>query len=186
MKVISKYMYGSHVYGTATENSDKDFIRVVECDNIGEIPTFQDGCDYTNYTPKGFQEAINRHEISVLECIFQPENQVEGKTDWEFNLNKQILRNSISSISSNSYVKAKKKLIDNEIYIAQKSLFHSIRIIMFGIQIAAQGTIYDYSCANKDWEKIKILEPDWNIWRNNFHEYRNGLMSVFRQQAPKL
>lgn len=178
--IISKFSYGSHVYGCHNQNSDYDYIIVV--DSLNEHQ-FDD--DYTTYTEDQFIEQINNHEISVLECLFLPENLFEGK-NYEFVLNKPKLRESISQKSSNSFVKAKKKIIDGEFYIAQKSLFHSLRIIQFGIQIAKTGKIYDYSASNHFLYDILNLPVDWNIWKAKYKVIHNNMMSEFRLLAHKL
>lgn len=188
--IVSIFLYGSRVYGNNnTDASDYDFIIVKEqseykIDNL----TSKDGIiNCTTYSPKGFQIAIEEHEISILECIFLPDDMILiNRKEWVFNLNLSTLRNSISQKSSNSWVKAKKKIIDKEYYIARKSLYHSLRIIAFGKQIAVYGKIVNFEEVNFMWEEIILLECDWSIWSEKYHKYRNSILTDFRKLAPKL
>ena len=49
----------------------------------------------------------------------------------------------------------------------KKSLFHAIRIVMFGIQISKYGKIVDYSAANHIWEEINNNES--TNWLEDYH-----------------
>lgn len=95
----------------------------------------------------------------------------------------EVLRRSISAKASNSWVKAKKKINQGDVRIGQKSLFHSLRIVMYGCQIAEYGQIVDYQCANKYWDIIKKIE-DWELLKEKFQPLKNQLNSKFRKLAP--
>lgn len=189
LKLFSIFLYGSRVYENHTKDSDYDFIIIRrQLDyKIDSVKTSDGMINATIYSPQGFQKAINEHEISVLECLFlSNDNIILNNKNWEFNLNLNQLRKSISAKSSNSFVKAKKKLLDDEDYIAKKSLFHSMRIIIFGKQIAQYGKIVDYKEANFIWDDIQELELDWKIWKEKYNNYRNNLLTEFRKIAPKI
>ena len=173
MKAGYIFPYGSCVYNTNDEYSDVDLILVGE----GEI-IINGKCDCQYYSKEEFQELIDQHEISALECIFQG---IEH--EFTFNLDLEVLRRSISAKASNSWVKAKKKINQGDIRIGQKSLFHSLRIVMYGCQIAEHGQIIDYQCANKYWDIIKNIE-DWELLKETFQPLKNQLNSKFRELAP--
>lgn len=181
-KILHLYSYGSRVYGCNKPDSDFDFIIITNQneDKIDSIISNDGKINATLYSLEGFKKAIDNHEISVLEAIFLEKNFI-----WDFDLDINKLRHSISQKSSNSFVKAKKKLIDNEIIIAKKSLFHSLRMILFGIQIVKFGKINDYSEANYLFEEIINSESEWILWKEKYGEMRNKLMSEFRILAPK-
>lgn len=173
--IIRAYQYGSIVYGCSTVNSDKDYIVVVESDENFSYSVNEDDYDYKVFSHSAFIEKIQEHHISVLECIFQ------SKTDpylKYFKYNNEKLRRNISAISSNSFVKCKKKMQEGDEYTAKKSMFHSLRILMFGIQIATHQRIVDYAMANellptimnmKDWEEIKLInQPIFNELKSTF------------------
>jgi hypothetical protein len=141
------------------------------------------------YTPDKFKSDLENHRINNLECIYAPHwaklKESIKFDDFKINMNK--LRHMISQTSSNSWVKCHKKLdIEQEYKIAIKSLFHSIRIPMFGSQIAEYGRIIDYSCANYIWDELKS-NYSWT-WKELYVEFRpilNKELSKFRLLAPK-
>jgi hypothetical protein len=70
-------------------------------------------------------------------------------------------------------------------YIGVKSLFHSLRIPMFGIQIAKTGKIYDFSEANFIYDKIFSKEWTWEELDSEFRILRNKILSDFREVTTK-
>jgi hypothetical protein len=121
-----------------------------------------------------FIDKIQEHEISVLECLFLPKCMVVKESEkFVFNLDLSKLRKSISQKSSNSFVKAK------------KSLFHSL-IIIFGIQMAKNGKIINYSEANKYWNEIVLCENNnWDYYKNKYKPIYNNLITEFRKVVLK-
>lgn len=180
-KIIRLYEYGSHVYGTATKDSDKDYIAVVESNEDLLYSVRNEYCDYTVYSKSMFIKAIQEHKASVLECIFQHEDDEYRKY---FQLDTEKLRREFSAISSNSYVKCKKKIKDGEEMIGLKSLFHSLRILAFGIQIAIEGRISNYSIANPYFDYILEIGADWDKLNEKFKPIFNNLKSNFKKYAP--
>jgi len=179
---IAEYCYGSRVYGTAREDSDYDYIIVAD----QNISLTQNGCDYTFYSEAEFLRQAKECEISVLECLFLPDDMFIGKR-YTVDIDLSQLRKSISQKTSNSWVKAKKKFeVEHDYYIARKSLWHSFRILMFGIQIAKHGKIIDFSEANYLYGQI-IDNPsiDWNDYYTEYKKIHNKLSSDFRLVAPK-
>lgn len=185
------YPYGSRVYGTAQEHSDWDYVVIRENAKDGEI---RPGLiNLKMMSPAHFQKLLDEHRITALECFFLPEDKVLRKPSkpWVFKLDKKTLRRSISEKSSHSWVKARKKFISpynraNEMERGKKSLFHSLRIIMFGIQIARDGHISDYSEANYIFEDI-MTDPSisWENYEKQWKKARNELLTKFRTLAPK-
>jgi predicted nucleotidyltransferase len=190
-EVLNIYPYGSRVYGTHSENSDYDFIIVMNKDVQEFSLTSNDGTINVHlYSPDGFIEQLKGHKISALECFYLPKEQVlREQLRFFFPLNKETLRSSISEKASHSWVKAKKKLEvekDKNVYIAKKSLFHSFRIIDFGKQIAQHNKIVDYASCNSLWEEIRDNpSEDWDTYKEKYHELHNTKMSEFRNLAPK-
>jgi predicted nucleotidyltransferase len=181
-KILKVYNYGSRVYGCNTENSDYDFIIIVESDKDLYYTVEKVNCNITVYSESMFIKRIKEHNISVLECIFQFKNDPYLE---HFNLNKERLRRSISGVSSNSFVKCKKKLAQGDYYIGKKSLFHSLRILGFGIQIALTGRIIDYSAYNHYLEEIMDMDTnDWETYKMIFKPIFNRMKTNFRVFAP--
>jgi len=103
------YQYGSRVYGNFRKNSDYDFVVIT---NNKPNNQYSDNLININfYTPEEHQQRIDDHEISALECYFlDPKFVLMEKKKFTFNLDLVKLRHSLSAKSSNSWVKAKKKL----------------------------------------------------------------------------
>ncbi len=187
--VFSIYRFGSHVYGTNTEHSDEDFIIVVDKFFDTEDINIQ------AYTTTQFQHATDNHEIQALECLFVGFGlTIKEEFRPKFTLDVKKLRPAISTITSNSYVKGKKKLIiagDYEPHLAIKSVFHSFRILDFGIQIAQHGSIIDYKSMNwllADLKKMSALYQRQELWDMIETKYKstfNTMNTAFKKLCPK-
>jgi hypothetical protein len=146
----------------------------------------------TTFSIKEFEKRLSECDMTMLECVFLPGNLII-KNDYDYSHNLKIdkykLRRAVSEKASNSFVKAKKKFIVEEsrnIYVGKKSLFHSLRIPMFGKQIAEHGRIIDYSVANHYWPTIRDCAiDDWKYYKKKYKPVFNGIMSEFRKVAPK-
>lgn len=186
-KIYNIYLYGSNVYGTSDEESDVDYIYIVDFHPNGEDQLLLGKTNINIYQLDFFQNKLNNHDVSALECFFLPEKyKIELKT-LQFTLDLEKLRRSFSEKSSNSWVKAKKKIdVHQEFRIGMKSLFHSIRVLDFGIQIAKFGSIKNYTSSKDTWEKIKKQNfKTWNEYKENWQNFYNNLRSEFRLAAPK-
>lgn len=193
---FQSYRYGSRVYGTETYGSDYDYIVVSDKAENGKEEYFYSGQDQLNihyHTHEHWKQMIDEHKIFALESIFQYNMNHEYRNNFKLDLQK--LRKEISEKSSNSWVKCKKKLIvEHDFRIGLKSLFHSFRILEFGIQIAEHGTIVDYiSCAS--WYRqimefypflnAESAEDEWNKLHTTFKSQHNQLSTKFKLLAPK-
>lgn len=198
-KVINVYIYGSLIYSTNNENSDIDYIIIIDQD-IDESETLY--CKHDNtilnaklYKKEFFQNKINEHDISTLECLFINDDLKYVNLNFDFNLDLIKLRKSISTISSNSWVKSKKKFIQNDNLIGYKSLFHSLRILDFGIQIATYGKIIDFKKSkSKTLNGISFLTlitdiksfNDYDTLKNEYGKTYNNLKTEFKILTPKI
>lgn len=175
------YLYGSQVYQTTTPLSDFDFIVV------GDIPTSSEKRDFGDlhlYDWDDFETLLLAHDISALECLFLNASQKHEVKPLSVTLDLAQLRTNCSTKASNSWVKAKKKVeVENEPYIAQKSLFHSLRILTFAIQLAETGKI-NFIQTNL-WNEVNSLPINWGSWNNHFKSRYNALKSHLRTLCPK-
>lgn len=186
--VIAFWPYGSRVYGTHDYQSDRDYIIVHNGDKANDAQqydTFDKKISTTVYHVDSWKEHLLNQKIFALECQF-----CKITSPFEYEVNLPLLRKEISSKASNSWVKCKKKLeVENERRIGIKSLFHSFRIPMFGIQVATCGRIYDYYEANDLW--VRELEPylhndtTWDTLKEIYQPRHNALMTEFRKVAEK-
>ncbi len=188
--ILETYMYGSRVYGNFRKNSDWDFIVILK-DGKKLSEQFSDNLININfYTATEHLERLNEMEISALECLYLSEQFILKKNSnlyESFKLDLIKLRHSLSAKSSNSWVKAKKKLTvpaDYNDIVGKKSLWHSIRIIDFGIQIATKCSIVDYGSCNYFYDEIMFCSD----WSELFEKYKlkyNTILTEFRKVAPK-
>jgi predicted nucleotidyltransferase len=201
--IIAIYPYGSRIYGTATESSDYDFVVVMKhlTAESDQLDAPNDTITINLYSEDSFTDRVAKHRISVLECLFLPADKVikEPSKPFQFRLNKQALRESISEKASKDFNQCKKRLSDSQgwnpvlnqpfvkkVYEAKKSLFHCFRIIDFGMQIANNGKIVDYTSCNKLWQEIKDNPSDkWEDYASLYKETYNSKMTEFRKVAPK-
>lgn len=186
---LNIYRFGSHVYGTNSEHSDEDYICIVGNKFIS------DDINIHIYTKTEFQHFLDEHNIQMLECFFLPEKfKLKELVKLTFSLNLNKLRASISTISNGAWVKGKKKLIvqaDYNKYLGIKSIFHSFRILSFGLQIAKTGKIDNYACVNHIWldllelsKKLEYVEL-WNEIETSYKGEFNKLKSEFVLLCPK-
>lgn len=184
-KVKCIFIFGSRVYGTNNYNSDWDFIMVAN-NSISNQEIRNGDFNIHILTPDEFNRLLNDHNSSVIECFFAPDKfRILELIKFDFKINIKSLRHSFSHISSNSWVKCKKKLQQDEYYIGAKSMFHSLRIPMFGIQIINKGFIEDFSCANKINDLISSKKWTWEELDNKLRPVRNQILSDFRSISLK-
>lgn len=205
--IFSAYMYGSRVYGNARKDSDWDFIVVLNVNTPAyKVPgnikhqqpykmQFSDNLINVNfYRIDEHRERCANHEPSALECVFLPEEFILKRTlcpeEHEFNncyYDPELLRHACSAKSSNSWVKAKKKLTvpqDYDANIGKKSLWHAMRIIDFATQIAKHGKIIDYGSCNHFYDDV-MYASDWPELFERYKPKYNAMLTEFRKLAPK-
>lgn len=187
-KAINIYHYGSFVYRTFVEGvSDYDYIVVVP-DTMRELDEQQfecDNCQYTVHSAKSWQKMLDRCDVDAIECYFLPEKYIVKETTvFIADITKSKVRNSFSHVASNSFVKCKKKLEIEESYnpvVGKKSLWHSLRIVDFGVQILQHGKIVDYGSMNELYDEIvRADENDWEYFKQKYKPMYNALKSKFR------
>lgn len=185
--ILNIYKFGSHLYKTNHEKSDEDFIIVVK--------KWYASADINVhvFTIDQFQRLLDNCDIQMLECYFSTQ-KIKEEHQFHFHLDKAKLRTSISTICSNSWVRGKKKLTvmgDYDKYLAIKSIFHSLRILDFGIQLAESGRIYDFSSMNyvlTDLQRLSEQYENIELWTAIDEKYRkkfNSLSSHFKSLCPK-
>lgn len=184
-RVFNIYVFGSRVYKTDNKKSDWDVIMVAN--NSVESSEIRNGLFNIHvYTPKKFQEDLDWHRINNFECIYAPDwAKLKEDIKFEFKYDVKKLRHASSHISSNSWVKAKKKIELGEYHIGVKSLFHSLRITMFSIQIVNDGKISDFCCANDIWFNIKSRNWTFEELDEEYRVLKNKLNSEFRKITDK-
>jgi hypothetical protein len=181
------------VYGTNNYQSDHDFQVIVYSKDYEETKQSlakvnKRAADVHLHTFTEFEDALARCEIYALECMDLPSSlRFRDDLPMSYSIDKAILRRAISEKANNSWVKAKKKLIvlaDRNEHIALKSMFHSFRILDFGIQLAMTGHILNYRAQQDIWAELQMLPADWPTYELAFKARHNALASRFREVCP--
>jgi predicted nucleotidyltransferase len=175
LKVKNIYVYGSRVYGTATSESDYDMIVVANSmDESREI--IHGEYNIHVHTPDKFIRELRDLDMHNLECIFAPEDakimEKVNYADANFKIGHDHMKYKAMNQSFSSFHKAKVRMIDGETFMGAKSLFHSLRILMFAKQVIQYGKIMDFTEANSFWDCLKVdlqltkMEDDGDqLWR---------------------
>lgn len=171
---------GSRLYGVDTNNSDWD-ITVISSDINGyRFVEFSYGdidYDVNLYSPSEFQSRINRHEMKELEILYYPQEAVLLQT-IEFNtqINRTQLIDMVRKESDELWNRAKFALDSaQDGYQPLKTIWHSIRFLIFAEQILRFGDIRNLSAANI------LREPIVNSNRVDF-DYFNFNYGALREE----
>ncbi len=173
LKVKNVYLYGSRVYGTSRENSDYDIIFIAShlLEHEEKRATVNGALlNIHIITPDKFLNDLKIHNIMNLECLFAPAwARLQEKTVLPIEINiKKLIKNNLAQ-SYSSWQGGKMKLDKYDIYRAQKSIFHSLKMLMFANQIAEHGKIVDFSEANYLHSEIcDCDEIDWEYYREKY------------------
>lgn len=147
IKVKGNFLRGSRTYETNNPKSDYDMGIIVDDDTIiidkeGVFeneksdmrihPVTWKNRDMEIVRESDFIDMINEHQPFAIEPLMLTENIDNYKS--YLNIDTWKLRCRFGQISNNSWSKAKKKMTvekDLDEYCGVKSLFHSIRLLMF-------------------------------------------------------
>jgi hypothetical protein len=204
-KILAIIPYGSSVYCNK-KPSDFDFVVVVDNSFVTQDIHNRTDIDVSIIDKKMFIEHITMNKVRALELLYTPFETKnlfitsEFKSDFDAYrkciVNPQKIRENFSKTTSNSYVKAKKKLIiesDYDYISSLKSLWHSIRIASFGIQIVSNNSI-DFKSCNEIYLEIQNSyqelnnndkEKMWNDLHKKFKPIYNKLHSELKILCPK-
>lgn len=177
LKIRNIYVFGSRVYGTNREDSDYD-ILVTACQMHAHLEIKDDEYNIHIYTPDNFKEKLKQHDIHALECVFAPEwAKLQLKEDYlnQWKYNPEKLQKYIHNQSYSSWGKGKDNIVEGYTEYGLKSIFHSLRMLMFAIQIANEGKIINYSEANdlhKELMALKDEDIEWNVFRDKYLPFK--------------
>lgn len=99
------------------------------------------------------------------------------------------IRKEFSSKASNSFVKCKKKLeveaikgnAEQNIYIGKKSLWHSLKIFIFGIELCETNEIHlENKILEEYYNDIITNEYTWEELKEKYQPIYNSLHSKFK------
>ena len=177
-------LYGSQVYGNQNRHSDYDFL-VIAC-TMNAHKEFNDG--YYNVhikTPDRFYDELIDHKMSALECLYAPKfariHDLKLQGLENFSITPAKLQRKSLSESHNSWNKARMMINDGDMYRGMKSIWHSLRILLFADQILNEGYIFDFSEANNYWEEINESNAvKWNEFKKLLINKKRTLEDIVR------
>ena len=168
-QILNIYPYGSKIYGTATEDSDDDYV-IVYRSSLLPSGAFKDNAissedkmiQGTCYSRGGFIDALNNYQITALECLYLPDELVVQKK-MKFKMYKFDDKEFIKSIieqASAAWYRGTQSYKKKNIEFAKKHTFHALRILMFAMQIKKRGAIDNYGRANDIKKEIYDVEDE--------------------------
>lgn len=182
--IICIYLSGSRLYGNLTLQSDKDYTLIVKCYSGNQNIT-HNTIDISLISSFDMDKYLFEHNLQRLINIFTPKNYILfGNFEYEFKLDTNLLRRSVSEISNKCFHHAKVSWRDKDYYKAKKHLIHSIRYVEFGIQIMVNNKIINFAVCNDISTKIMKEESlDWNFYVNTYGKIGKTL---YKEQFLKL
>ena len=190
-QVACVYPYGSRVYGTHNESSDHDWVIVYRSALLpngafknNAITSADHKHQAICYSRSGFRSAVDSYDITALECVFLPKEQVAIE-DLAFPVRKWTPKEMASTIitkASDSWFKAINHFAGGRHEQSKKGIFHAIRIIGFGQQMAEHGRIVDYSGFN---QAHKTIFSDEQFLTRNYVKGRDGMIRKLKDLAAR-
>lgn len=185
--VIGMFRYGSQVYGTADENSDHDYIIVMKgamLDNGAFRNNAISNEDWSIqgvvYSRGGFLNAINSYEIAALECLsLDDSNIIVSK--WPFkstNWNTKEMVKAIIRKASDSRHLSNMQSKNGDKERAIRSMFHSLRILKFGLQLKEHQKIVNFQECNEMYKEFKNMNPEDFDSRDYFPQFDKLLIEL--------
>ena len=181
---INIYEWGSRVYQTATEFSDWDYIAIVPDDFPKEPDQYEFGHHTYNIDHESdWLAKLKRNSVEALVCLsLSPKFIIKKTKSYPFTFNPDGANEAISERESIAWVKGKKKLTiekDFDWRGGKKSIWHSLRLYMFGTQCAQYGSIVDFTEANSYYTDIVVAKhgntgkEEWEYLKESYHDLNN-------------
>ena len=148
LKIRNVYVFGSRVYGTATEHSDYD-IQIVGMSMLPKDEIKSSKYNIHIHAHDVFKEDLFNYTPKNVECLLAPKDCIlQEKMNFGFELNKLKMVQEFMQSSYQSWRHAKYKTNQGDFYRGRKGIFHALRILAFGIQLKESGKIEDWSIVN--------------------------------------
>lgn len=155
------FRVGSRVYGTATPESDEDFLVVLARRDARQDLLFFPNLNVILHGADSFQRALEEHSIMALEAHFAPapHRLLEPRPPFSFKLDRKRVMASASERARSDFAKAR-KTFEAEPDAARKKVFHALRVAMFARQIAQHGKLSRFDEASHLMALLRGI-PSW-------------------------
>jgi predicted nucleotidyltransferase len=194
-KLLNVYLFGSRLFGTATEKSDFDFLII--CDdyngdfvlNRNEEPSI----DLSIMSSKTFKQKVLNLSYHELITIWFPKEYIflellPGIEILNHEIDTSKLRSTLSLQAKQVWERSKEKFEMKDYQRGKKGITHALRIFELGSQIAKDGIISDFSLANEFhflmFEKYQ-KEENWKTVNEVFRPMYIEKHEIFKKNAPK-
>jgi len=159
------YLFGSRVYGNYNQDSDYDFIVIGNKLKYQEIE--KDNINIHIFNNNLFISNLNDYDMRAIECVMAPDfAKFKETSKFNFKLNPTKFGEKIFFQVNKNWRVGKKKFSEGDVYGGKKRIYHSIRILLFAIQILNKGKIVDWSEANEYHKQISIdNHKEWDYYR---------------------
>lgn len=188
-KILNIYPYGSRVYGTYNEHSDYDFILVYKSAFLDDGSFKRNARSSEDreiqgiaYSRTGFIDAINNYDISAIECLSLDDDDIIKKVWKNFKITKYVEKEMIKKIiskASASFHIAKEAYKYDNIDQSIRGVYHTLRILDFGIQIKEHQKVVDFSTAKKYYDQMMNVDPE-TFRLKDYIPQRDELMAQLR------
>lgn len=143
-EVIAAFAVGSHVYGTATKDSDRDYLIVIkdEVEDIVQRP----GIDVVVKGKYSFQEALRMGNIFSIEGVCSPTVFKTTEEYQNFRVKDAAHRRRMAhSAAERAYADYQKGVNTNN----ARKVYHAFRVCDYASQILGTGRIFDFRSAEQ-------------------------------------
>lgn len=136
-----------------------------------------------------FRDSVMDCDMVALECMYAPEN-ARLKEDYAYmyslwnNVRTPMIKKGIDLQSRHMWSQARHFIEGMDLYRGKRTLWHSLKALMFGIQICENGSIKDFTEANRYWYEIEQMDADgdlnWEAVKSNFFPLKVGLEKLLK------
>jgi hypothetical protein len=184
----SIYQYGSRVYGCYGETSDWDFMVVHSYPGVEEF--ISEGDINIHLLNEGvYHKNLMKHEPIFMLTMWTPNiKTIENVTSWGFprqkvlTINYELIYKKFNE-EKDICINKSKRFFTKDKRISLKNIIHSIRYLMFAIQIFSKGMIEDYTVANIFYSKMFKL--NFETWEEYFDEFK-PVLENFKKELDDL
>jgi hypothetical protein len=194
-------LIGSRIWGTFHEDSDWDFVLLVETD-LKNYERLENPdkliLDFDEYhadfdvwfSKNSYIKSMKEYDRNIVIAQSLPKsNWIIGEPPFQDFLfqDKNLLRSLIGSVVSKGNHYAKLKFKENNkdsVYIAKKNWVHAIRWAYFGVELLQHGKIRNYEVANKFYNEIMMeTSNDVNYY---IEKYAKGICKKIKNTFSEM
>jgi predicted nucleotidyltransferase len=179
LKLQNIYLFGSRLYKCHNEQSDYDFIVLVEGEYFfGSKLIETDLVNLNIYHLDYFNELLKENIVwAIMLYYIPPEFIFQENIKLDFKIRIPSLKKSTLMDASHNYAKAKRLWFANDIKKSKKNIVHGLRYLLLAKQLLELEKIVDFTAGNEFWRELMQNEwRDWDEIENKFKPLYGDLM----------